>query len=428
MTGPLIRDIPSIKENLENIENFRALRQIMPLLRPILKLLKVDVDKMEDAFANFDELERMADELATVPDRFNDLFSERGWIIYDLMNFEVAKAAVEKAEAGDIDGAEADLVEYYDVGTVSWKLGTMRAVAAFRPRLRLAEKALEDYQDGRYHACIPVVLALLDGMVSEVHERRRGFFAEDTNLEAWDSMAAHSKGLNVLAGIFKKGRRKTCTEPITIPYRHGIMHGMDLGYDNKMVAAKSWAALFAARDWAIKAERGELEAPPEEPKASWRELLQQMACFADDRKRMEQWRPRDLRLGESIPLTGAPDAFEDETPERKLAEFLFYWKARNYGYMARCVSPDPYCPENRMPSLIREIYDSKCLRAFEFEEVNDLAAAVTVIETRLSYEEGGREVEEVVAFRMMCEDSTGKAAVRGKPGSSWSILNWRAIW
>lgn len=427
MTEPLIQDIPSIKENLENIENFRVLRQAMPLLRPILKLLKVDVDRMDYAFANFGELERMAEELATVPDHFNDLFSDRGWIIYDLMNFEVAKTAVEKAEAGDIDGAEADLVEYYDVETVSWKLRTMRALEAFRPRLRLAEKALEDYRNERYHACIPVVLALLDGMVSEVHERRRGFFAEDTDLEAWDSMAAHSKGLNVLAGIFKKGRRKTSTEPITIPYRHGIMHGMDLGYDNKMVAAKTWAALFAARDWAIKAERDELTAPPEEPKASWKELLQQLGDLADDRKRMEQWEPRTLRPGENIPLTGDPDAFERETPERKLAEFLLYWKARNYGYMAQCVSPDPGCPENRMPTLIREVYDSKCLQAFEFEEVSDHAAAVTEIRTKLFYEERGREIERVIAFRMICEDSAGNPAVRGKPGSRWFVLNWRTV-
>ena len=38
------------------------------------------------------ELERMAEELATIPDRFNDIFAERGWIIYDMMNVEIAKS------------------------------------------------------------------------------------------------------------------------------------------------------------------------------------------------------------------------------------------------------------------------------------------------------------------------------------------------
>ena len=35
--------------------------------------------------------------MAMIPDRFNDLFAPRGWIIYELMNLEVAKDAIEKA-------------------------------------------------------------------------------------------------------------------------------------------------------------------------------------------------------------------------------------------------------------------------------------------------------------------------------------------
>lgn len=49
-------------------------------------------------------------------------------------------------------------------------------------------------------------------------------------------------------------------QQIDMPYRHGIMHGMDLGYDNKIVAAKTWATLFSLRDWAIKVEKGATEA------------------------------------------------------------------------------------------------------------------------------------------------------------------------
>ena len=89
-------------------------------------------------------------------------------------------------------------------------------------------------------------------MVSELHEKRRGFFAEEVDLQAWDSIAAYSKGLNVLVSIFQKGRKTTRIKPIFLPYRHGIIHGMDLGYDNKVVAAKTWAALFATRDWALR--------------------------------------------------------------------------------------------------------------------------------------------------------------------------------
>ena len=424
---PLIRDIPSIKKSLEDIKNFRSLKRAMPLLQPVLKLLKVDAEKIDEALASFDELEKMTEELANIPDRFDDLFAVRGWIIYDLMNLEVAKAAIEKAESGDIDGAEADLVNYYDVETVSWKLKTMVGIEAFRPRMRLAQKSLDDYRNERYHACIPVVLALLDGLVNELHEKRRGFFAEDANLEAWDSIAAHSKGLNTLADIFRKGRRKITTEQITIPYRNGIMHGMDLGYDNRMVAAKTWAALFATRDWAIKAERGLLEAPPGEPKKTWGEIIQQIRDVADDKERLEAWRSRSIQLGRDIPITGGPDSFESGTPECRLAEFLTYWRANNYGYMAKCLSASLGVPVTKLAGRVREKYASKHLKTFEFTEISDDTAAVTEVQTRLVYEEDSKEVEKSVRFRMIYEDSEGLPTVRGKSGGTWIVVDWNTV-
>lgn len=152
MENARIQDIPSIKNTLIQVKGMKTLKRVFPLVKPLLQKLGVDVNQMDDAFANFDDLERQISVLSTLPDRFNDLFSERGWIIYDLMNLEVAKAAVEKAETGDIDGAEADLVEHYDADTVEWLLRRMNDVQAFHVRMPLAEKALLDYREERYHA------------------------------------------------------------------------------------------------------------------------------------------------------------------------------------------------------------------------------------------------------------------------------------
>lgn len=108
----------------------RSLKTAWPLLRPLWKLLSANMENIEDALATIDELERMANELATLPDRFNDLFAPRGWVIYSLMNMEIVKAAVEKAEAGKIDEAEGDLLRYYDAETVQWQLRMMNGVQA----------------------------------------------------------------------------------------------------------------------------------------------------------------------------------------------------------------------------------------------------------------------------------------------------------
>src|SRR5690349_17135174 len=106
MQNARIQDIPTIKKLLNDIKAMKTIKAAMPFVGPLLRLLNVDISRMNNSLSNIDELEQMVNEYAVVPDRFNDLFATRGWIIYDLMNVEIAKAAIEKAEKGDIDGAE----------------------------------------------------------------------------------------------------------------------------------------------------------------------------------------------------------------------------------------------------------------------------------------------------------------------------------
>lgn len=128
MSSPLIRDIPSIAKTLKNAKDMAAFKRIMPFCRPFLKLLRADVAKLDDASSQVDELVRRIEEMSKIPDRFNEIFSSRGWIIYNLLNLEVAKAAIVKAEASDINGAESDLVDYYSPETLRWKLQAMHGV------------------------------------------------------------------------------------------------------------------------------------------------------------------------------------------------------------------------------------------------------------------------------------------------------------
>lgn len=275
MNEPQIRDIPSLKKLLDDVKRFETMKQSMPLLGPILRLIGVDVTKLKELLAEGDSLKLQTEALTSLPDRFNDQFASRGWIAYDSLNLELVKAAVVKAECGDLDGGEAILVEHYTEETIRLKLTWLSWIDAFRPRSTLAEKALSDYGAGRYHASVPVVLALLDGFVDDLQDR--GFFAAGVDLTAWDSIAAHEKGLGKLVQVLSQPRKKTRTEAITLPYRHGILHGRDLNYDNKLVAAKTWAALFATGDWAAKIIRGHKTAPPEPVKPSLRETLAQLS-------------------------------------------------------------------------------------------------------------------------------------------------------
>jgi hypothetical protein len=423
MSDASIRDIPQIKEMLNQAKSMQALKTISPVILPLLRLVGIDVSQTEQALKSFQELQHTVDEMARIPDRFNDVFGERGWIMYDLMNFDVAKAAIAKAEAGDVDGAELDLVNYYDAANIEWQLLTMTGIEAFRPRMPLAEKAFIDYQEERYHACVPVVLALLDGLVNELHEKRRGFFSENVDLQAWNSIAAHEKGLNALARIFQKGRYKTTTEQIRLPYRNGILHGMDLGYDNKMVAAKCWAALFAVRDWAARAERDLIEAPPPEPEKSWSDLFHRIRETEEDKKRLMAWRPRQFVVGRDVPAVGEPAMFAEGAPERTVVEFLCYWQARNYGRMAEYL-PDMSGPISKVAGEVREIYSPILLYRFEIKQITDKAPAITIVRVRLWYRQNSDSRDTVLDCRLLSQDATGLPAVSGKPGVAWRFAIW----
>lgn len=414
-----LKDIPSMKEITETAQNMKVLKEMMPLFGPLLKGLGADVDKMNQSLEKVDELSKATFEMTSIPDRFNDTFAEHGFILYDMMNFEIATKAVERAEAGQLKEALQDIVDYYNPETVQRLLGRMKTVKAFGPRLILAYKALNDFKEERYHACVPVVLALMDGLVNDLHEDHRGFFSESTELEAWDSIAAHSKGLGKLVQIFRKGRYKTTTESIHLPYRNGILHGIDLGYDNKTVAVKTWAALFAVREWAVKVERGELKAPETKPKETWSQMISRSVEIQNDKIEIEKWKPRKLDdLHERT--------FENGSPEFALNQFLSLWYKKNYGNMSKLIPIKTFSgKEKEAPARIREQFSDKILKSYEIISIIDAAAAKSDIEVKLSIEAYGRMNEKIDTFIMINEDSEGAPAVRGKPNSNWVVQTWR---
>ncbi len=420
-----IQDIPRIKSLVEQLRFLKLGNQAFPLVKPLLKLVGVSTEQMESALAEVDTLEKKIALLAALPDRFNRLFASRGWIAYDMFNVDVAQSTVEKAEAGDIDGAETDLIEYYDAEHIHWHLRMMQAVQAFCPRLSLLEKALEDYLQGRYHASVPIVLMQLDGLVSDVGKKNSGFFREEAYLVAWDSIAAHSTGLAALAKLLGKERRRRTTETLTIPYRHGILHGHDLSYGNKMVAAKAWAALFAVREWAYKVEQKEVEAPPEQPATPWRDLFHTLQNNAKLQSQLKTWHPRSLQVGVDIPALGEPETYEQNSPEQKLVEYLTYWRKQNYGKMAQCEAITVlrlHKSINALAGELREYYDQRTLQSFTLLAVDDPAPALTTIRVQLSCEEYGKRSEHTVEYRLLYESETDKALIRGASESRWGVF------
>jgi len=424
-----IRNIEKFKKMREEMKGLKLIKRSLPFIGPVLGIFGVNTGEFKKVFEDFDKLEDEFLKLSEFPDKFNEMFSVRGWIAYEMMNPDIAMEALKIAET-DVDIAEQFLVDYYTPENVEILLGMMRGVVAFRPRMDLAGKALIDYREERYHASVPVVLALMDGLVNDLNKTQGlGISADDADLTAWDSMTAHEKGLGALKEVMFKTRKITRSEHISVPYRHGILHGMDLGYANKVVAAKTWAALFAVRDWAVKVERGEQSEPAREPKPTMREILQDLKEHQQwselFKESLENWKPRSLNVGVNIPGTGDIEDFPENTPERELVEFLTYWKRKNYGYMANCIWSGLSYETNKAAGKVREHYGTSNLVNFELLEIVDENSAVTEIKVLLEVEAKGNVSQNTVLFRLMVNESPeGNLVIRDMPDATWGLVNW----
>jgi hypothetical protein len=389
MTGKKIRDLPKHRKALDEADGLIGLAKIAKSLAPVLP------KKAREALANFDpaqfeDARRNMEQLAALPDRFNNVFAERGWVMFEDMNADVALEAVELAEAGKPEESERILVDFWTTDMIRVNIARLKRINAFPARWRLAVDAETLYGQEHYHACTLMVLAVLDGMVQETCARHLGvnqnFSAEKTVLEAWDSIAGHSTALAELKKLMLSPRKKTNQDPVPIPYRHGIMHGMDVNFNTRLVAAKTWAALFAVGEWAYLAQQGKLTEPPPEPaKPAIKELVEAGKILKETQElkdAAQAFKPRTLWEEGGIPTHGAPEDYGPGTPERAVVEFLTSWQASNYGKMANAITTIGKEPEK--PANLRSWFDTKELESFEITKVVDEGIARSVVSVSLS--------------------------------------------
>ena len=171
---------------------------------------------------------------------------------------------------------------------------------------------------------------VIDGGVNDI-DKNKGFFTPSTDLTAWDSIAAHSTGLSIIRDVFNKSRNSTNLDPISMPYRNGILHGRDINYANKEVVAKCWATLIAIHDWARVIQEKKKTPPPAKERVSLRETLikasENHKRNEDISRRVEAWKPRNIH-GVDIPFKGNESDYENSTPEIKLSDLQHIGKKK----------------------------------------------------------------------------------------------------
>ncbi len=407
-----IIDNSSMKDLLGQLRFFSAFETFYRAI-PFSKKL---FPKYDSIFNNFSEIKKQST-IIFIPDKFNDIFSSQGWIAYDSMNLEVMSQAIELYEANGMEQAELFLALFYDEDKIKWELSRFKGHVEFRKRIRLANLAKEDYLAERYHACIPLLLSLLDGLVNDI-SKQVGFFAENTNLTAWDCIAGHETGLQTLTCLMSIGRNKTNEEKITIPYRNGILHGRELEFDNKIVAAKCWAALFATKDWAIAISKAKNNPKPEQ-QISWKESLKKLLENERQKKLLDEWKPRSSNDRLYLPYSGVSEQLPDNTPEKAVAKFIENWTSQRYGLLADDLAYFTNSPKGKKAGMAKSDFSRNIPLSYKILDVEDLAPAISHVTVELIF---SNAITKKASVRMIYQDSSNNALVRSDNSGSWKVF------
>ena len=415
-----IENLPFFQETLGGIEEFSRLSDF-------LGRTGVEIPKIEQISMELNTLKKKFEPLAKLPDEFNSLFSSQGWIAHESMKADLMQKAVQLAKRGKIRDAEELLADYYTSAELEWLRHTFRGVGAFRIREDQISGAYNDTVEGRYSSAVRHLLAIIDGVLNDI--AKTGFFAENTVISAWNSIAAHSTGLAALKEIFNMSRKNTNTEEIFIPYRHGIVHGRDLNFGNKLVTGKCWAALCAISDWADKLENGS-EEPSFRMNAQSVDLKDLLLKFkrAEETKRAARgWTRRPAVIGLDIPESGASTDYAEHSPEREVAKFAENWGKGNYGAIAQQIWWGSYKQEpfvlNREAGKVRDLLKGNNLIDFELRNVDETAPAATDIFVKFRVDRAGQEREITIKMRFLYVDKNGETLVAGDPEGEWKFID-----
>ena len=410
-----IIDNSSSADFLKQFEAFESLETLYKAF-PFVHQLFPNMDQVFNELSNI----KKQSEILKLPDQFNERFAKQGWIAYESMSMEVMQTAINIHDTNGQNSAENFLAESYNAENLKWGIRRFNGHPEFRRRIRLAELAREDYLAGRYHACIPLLLSMLDGIVNDV-SKHVGFFAESTDLTAWDCIAAHESGLQTLSALLSKGRNKTNESPISIPYRNGILHGRELAFDNKLVAAKVWAALFAAKDWAVAISEGK-KMPKQKKEKSWSELLSQLSENQRQKKLLENWRPRVVEEISYLPHFGEANQLPSDTPERAVADFIENWIAKKYGLIAQSLLYFTEEPLGKKSGKARKDFGDYIPFAYKVISINDETAAISLVDVELDFHLKEHPITKKVSVRVIYQDNENNPVVRSEKNGSWKIL------
>lgn len=347
-------------------------------------------------------------------EKFDSIMSPRGWCFYDSFSTTVIDKVIQTYTEFGIEKAEEIIIDYY---SAKEELNIRRIIQSnheFQIREKLILNAFDDHYNGRYYASIPLFLIIIDGAVNDF-TKSKGFFAEGTDVTAWDCVVGCSNGLTAIKSMYVKSRTTLNTSPIDMPYRNGILHGRDIHYDNVKVSCKCVNLLFAVSDW-MKMKRTEevrklkFEKECNPPPIS--ESLKKLKDNREVRKEISNWKRRKIVIGKDIPECGEISEYIDYGYIQSVVEMFDYWKNENYGKLSiklkNVINGDN---PNHCAGECKKLFLNKKFISYKILEVEEKAAALSRILVAVKFKKGDDIVDTIWEFGCVYENTNDIVSV-----------------
>lgn len=358
------------------------------------------------------EVEEQIERLIRVVDDFYDRLGSRNWIFHDMLSVDRIEQIL--AETADAESAEQRLIDLYrDPETTKWWILRLRAHDGLRRRLHQIERARDHYDAGQFDSCTLQLIAVMDGFVNDFEPgERKGLHSRDPDdMAAWDSVVGHHLGLTHAMATFTKTIKKRVDDEVFEVYRHGIIHGSVVNFDNVIVATKAWNMLFAVADWATATRKA---AEPKESPPTWSDTWATLTRHAAYKKYERDFVPSTIESSDS--------GFASDEIVMLASEFLEAWKHGQWGIVAKFTPPTlgRLRSDGQVARQARDAFAQHDLQHWSIESVTyDQASAATVL-ARATV----RDQETVLRFRMVFWDVQANVAIPGRDAGAWSLAVW----
>ncbi len=391
-------------------------RQVRPLVKALSFLGGAVGRQARDLEEQFKSVERMKTEQAEFARRFAPL----GWTIYDRMSVDLTHNVV--SEGNDAEAERLLVAHHLDSDQLS-VLGYRFHVSRFEPWQEIYERAVERVAAADYISAIPLALIIIDGICTTKSGKHP--FSGGADAPVFDTDTSGPGGLAEGLAVLGKTRRSLDTAPLTAPYRHGIVHGLNPSFGHAIVAAKAFNLLQAIVDYFDRREDEAARiaaAEKEQRPATRKEIAETRARTREMSRQIDAWAKRPNIVDGDLASSGEANQLDPAIPEGAAAEYLDAIAGRNFGRLAAMTIDYPLRPVNQRAGMHRTTLGEIAVTGWKIVGVTDESPAISVVTVRLEGDRGDARWCGEQKMRLVYSDEKFDALVRGAKGGSWAVM------